>query len=115
MGSLILTLNRIMPSRRTKALAIPKSVKERVYQRDGGRCIICGDYGYPNAHYISRAGTISGSGLGIEQNVVTLCQSCHAKYDQSVFREEYGAMIRGYLKRKYPDWDENDLIYRKGM
>ena len=26
----------------TKATSIPKSVKEAVYERDGGRCILCG-------------------------------------------------------------------------
>ncbi len=100
-----------MASRRTKALAIPKSVKDRVYERDKGRCILCGRPGVPNAHFIAR----SQSGLGIEQNVVTLCPDCHADYDQSPLRKEYREMIRAYLRRQYPDWDESKLIYRKGM
>ena len=35
----------------TKATSIPKSVKEAVYERDGGRCILCGrNNGEPVAH-----------------------------------------------------------------
>lgn len=42
--------------KRTKALDIPKTVKDEVWERDGHQCIICGSpYAMPNAHYISRA------------------------------------------------------------
>lgn len=98
-----------MPSKRTKALSIPQSVKKKVYERDNGRCIICGRSGAPNAHYISRA----HSGLGIEENIVTLCHECHRAYDQSIQRISLGRMIADYLKGVYPDWTEDNLIYRK--
>ena len=62
-------------SKRTKALAISPEVKERVYERDNGRCIWCGGRGIPNAHYIPR----SLSGLGCEQNILTLCPACHRR------------------------------------
>lgn len=93
----------------TKACAIPKEVKIRVYERDKGLCIICGCAGLPEAHYISRAHL----GLGIEENIVTLCRSCHDLYD-GVKRKEYGEIIRNYLKELYPEWDEKKLIYQKG-
>lgn len=95
--------------KRTKALAITAKVKKRVYERDGGCCILCGRRGNPNAHYISR----SHSGLGIEENIVTLCPDCHRRYDQSVERLSIGRIIAEYLKSKYQDWDESKLIYRK--
>ena len=41
--------------KRTKALAIPREVKERVNARDRGLCVICHRAGIPNAHIISRA------------------------------------------------------------
>lgn len=54
-------------------------------------------------------------GLGIEQNIVTLCHNCHRRYDQSISREVIGSVIADYLRTKYKDWDPVDLIYRKGM
>lgn len=95
--------------RQTKATNISPKVKETVARRDGGRCIICGRYGAPNAHYISRA----QGGLGIEENIVTLCDTCHRVYDQTEAREDYRATIRQYLQSKYPKWDEKKLKYRK--
>jgi predicted CXXCH cytochrome family protein len=97
-------------SRRAKACDIPQSVKMRVWERDGGRCIICGNpHAAPNAHYIRR----SQGGLGIEENIVTLCLECHEEYDNGSKRKEYGEKIRKYLKDHYPGWDESKLIYRK--
>ena len=94
----------------TKATAISKSVRCAVYERDGYRCIICGSsQGQPNAHYIAR----SQGGLGVEENIVTLCPCCHRDYDQSCKRKVYKNFIKSYLKNKYPEWDENKLIYRK--
>jgi 5-methylcytosine-specific restriction endonuclease McrA len=95
--------------RRTKALQISPDVKRRVWERDG-RCILCHRPGSPDAHYIPR----SQGGLGIEKNIVTLCQSCHMAYDQGFARRELGIEIRAYLMKCYPDWDEADLVYRKG-
>ena len=95
---------------RTKALQIPPRVKRIVYERDGGRCIICGASGNPDAHYVSRA----QGGLGIEENVVTLCWCCHRIYDQTEKRETYRRVIAEYLQGCYPNWDANNLIYRKG-
>ena len=96
--------------KQTKATNIPPKVKAAVYDRDKGRCIICGQPGDPVAHYISRA----QGGLGIEQNIVTLCWMCHQTYDQSHRRDEYRRYIKMYLQGKYPYWNENKLTYRKG-
>ena len=98
-------------ARRTKALEIPTRVKNAVYERDEGCCVWCGKRGGPNAHYIPR----SQGGLGIAENVLTLCWECHLRYDQSVHRKEMREFFKNYLKSKYPEWDEKILIYRKGM
>lgn len=96
--------------KQTKAVSISKSVKCAVFRRDGYRCIICGSsQGQPNAHYIPR----SCGGLGIEENIVTLCPNCHMDYDQSDKRLLYKEIIKKYLMSKYSKWDENKLIYRK--
>lgn len=96
-------------SRRTKALEIPQAVKARVYERDGGCCIWCGSpMGQPNAHYVPR----SKGGLGIEENILTLCWPCHMKYDQSTDRKDMGRYFMGYLINEYPEWDESKLYYK---
>ena len=99
-------------NRRTKALDISRKVKEAVWERDGGHCVLCGNpNAAPNAHYIPR----SQGGLGIEENVVTLCPACHDTYDNSASRWAIRDELREYLQGKYPRWDETKLTYRKGM
>lgn len=107
-----------MKTKRSKATDIPRKVKEAVWERDNGCCVVCGNsYNtMPNAHYISR----KNGGLGIEQNIVTLCteltdNKCHRKYDfgNKNQREEIGLKIKRYLQSKYENWNEEDLVYRK--
>ena len=95
--------------KRTKACAISKKTKIRVYERDKGRCIFCGAPGLPEAHYIAR----SQGGLGIEQNIVTVCRPCHDRMDNSTDRKKMLKVAAGHLKSFYPDWNEKDLIYDK--
>lgn len=92
------------------ATAISSAVKRAVWERDGGRCIICGASGNPWCHYIPR----SALGLGVEQNIVTLCDKCHRQYDQTPLRPAYRRIIEDYLKSKYPSWNPSKLIYHKG-
>ena len=97
-------------NKRTKALAITPEVKKIVWERDEGRCVLCGSpHAAPNAHFISRA----HGGLGIEQNIVTLCANCHHRYDQTTERSEIREILSDYLRNIYPLWDESKLIYRK--
>ena len=107
-----------MKSKRSKATNIPMPIKEKVFARDKGRCVVCGNsYNVmPNAHYISRA----KGGLGIEENIVTLCtemtvNKCHRKYDFGTReeREKISNIIKKYLQGKYPSWNEKDLVYKK--
>ena len=107
-----------MKTKRGKATDIPMSVKKKVFERDNGCCVVCGNnYNVmPNAHYISR----SKGGLGIEQNVVTLCtelteNKCHRKYDFGTReeQEEIEYKIKKYLQSKYEDWNEEKLVYKK--
>lgn len=98
-------------SKRAKALAISTETRRAVYHRDGGLCVYCGGIGNPEAHYIPR----SKGGLGCEKNVLTLCRACHDKFDHGtrMIREGMREYFAEYLASKYPDWNEDDLIYRK--
>ena len=99
-----------MKSKRAKACDISKKVKDIVWERDGHRCIICGSsYAMPNSHFIRR----SQGGLGIEENIVTMCNRCHMMYDQGPERELIGKYTEAYLRKKYPDWNPDELIYKK--
>ena len=102
-----------MKTKRSKACDISQKVKQRVWERDNGCCVIC-DNNYnvmPNAHFIPR----SKGGLGIEENIFTACtrlteNDCHYKFD------EYGIgrdKVREYLKSKYENWEEDNLKYHK--
>lgn len=96
------------------ALAISPAVKAAVWQRDGGRCVNCGSvYAAPEAHFIPR----SLGGLGVEENIVTLCRRCHDLFDcgRRSDRESIRASLRIYLSSRYTNWDEKKLIYRKDM
>lgn len=100
-----------MKSKRAKACDIPKKVKEIVWERDNHQCIICGNHrAMPNSHFIRR----SQGGLGIEENIVTMCQRCHRAYDQGDERQAIATYTERYLRSKYPDWNPEKLIYKKG-
>lgn len=96
--------------RQTKAVDIPAAVKRRVWERDNGRCILCGAVdAAPNAHYISR----SHGGLGVPENIVTLCMDCHDRYDNGAGGVYMRAEIAAYLRACYPGWEEERLVYHK--
>lgn len=94
---------------RTKALSISKEVKRKVYERDGGCCILCGRRGNPEAHYIPR----SQGGLGIEENIVTLCRRCHHRLDQTTERADLLPLVAEYLDEHYPNFTDDKRRYKK--
>lgn len=99
-------------NKRTSALSIPKRVKDAVWQRDQYRCILCqSTQAMPNAHVVSRA----QGGLGVEQNIVTLCQSCHRALDQSIHRKYLMQEVYAYMRAKYPGWEPGQLRYRPNL
>jgi 5-methylcytosine-specific restriction endonuclease McrA len=99
-----------MKSKRTKACEITPEVRKAVEDRDGHCCIFCGS---PNArgeaHFIGRA----QGGLGVEENIITVCRNCHREMDNGLNTVKYRAIAECYLKDHYPGWDARELIYSK--
>lgn len=99
---------------RTKFTNISQDTKKKVYERDNGCCILCGKPVYEslaNAHIIPR----SKGGLGIEENIVTLCPECHHDFDQSTKRKQIYEIIKRYIVKCYQGWTEEKMIYKKGV
>lgn len=87
-------------------------IKERVFERDGGRCVVCG-----TAYTASPCGYYydpEANGYPVEENMVTLCMACKCDYDNSPKRPYCRAIIQSYLKHKYKDWNEDKLHFFKG-
>jgi Na+-translocating ferredoxin:NAD+ oxidoreductase RNF subunit RnfB len=102
-------------SARTKATDISQKVRAKVFERDEECCITCGS-GYqvaPNSHIVRR----SKRGLGIEQNVCTMCDTCHTAWDHYKDREQMLAKITEYMLSHYEGWDfyDENLRFKKGM
>lgn len=105
-----------MKSKRTKACEIPAEVKAKVYARDKERCVGCGRWCPPRcacAHFIARA----RGGLGIEQNIVTLCDDCHRIFDKVAGERstEIGEAIYAHLRAVYgaENITSEKLVYSK--
>lgn len=95
--------------KRTRACNISQKTKIIVFQRDHGQCIFCNQKGLPEAHVISRA----HGGLGVPQNIITVCRACHDKLDNSTSRQQMLEAAKKYLKGIYPNWNESYLVYDK--
>ena len=106
-------------TKRAKATDITPQVKQAVFLRDGGRCVVCGNaYNVmPNAHVVPR----SQGGMGIETNIVTMCTNftdnkCHYRYDFGTAEEmqQIDEIVVEHMKKHYGDtWCKEDQVYKK--
>lgn len=100
------------PTKRTQALSITKKTKMIVWERDHHRCIFCKKlvpWYMANSHLIKR----SHGGLGIEQNILTNCEECHQKLDDTIKRKELFDYAVRYLSMKYDNFYLDNLTYKK--
>ena len=93
--------------KQTKATSITPAVKRAVMERDGGLCIVCGAPGEPVSHVVRR----SQGGLGVVQNIVCHCHTCHFKFDN--YDQHTRIVTFSYIKRMYPGWTEDSVKYSK--
>lgn len=57
---------------------------------------------------------VVNGGMGIEENIVTLCPECHFQEDFGQETKLYENYIENYLKGIYGvNWDKSKLIYKK--
>lgn len=110
-----------MKSKRTKACDFSQKERAIIKDRDGG-CIFCRmGYHMEKAdsyntsakeimHYIPR----SQGGLGTSRNAALGCKYHHMMMDEGPQREEMRGLMKKYLQSMYQDWDEQELVYRKG-
>lgn len=99
---------------RTKYTNIKTETKKLVWDRDGGCCVLCGKHVSvfnSNAHIVPR----SQGGLGVKENIVTLCNTCHYELDNTPKRSKLMPMVKHYIKGYYQEWNEDDMKYRKEM
>ena len=109
----------------TKQLQFDKDTIKRIQQRDNYSCLFC-RIGYhceefnPNSldfivhdimHYIPK----SKLGLGIEENGVEGCRYHHSLLDNGNknLRKEMLSIMEEHLKSFYPNWNKENLIYKK--
>lgn len=106
----------------TKLLQFNKNTAQAICDRDKG-CLFCRNNYHMNCtspmlyeihdimHYIPK----SSMGLGIEQNGVLGCRYHHNLLDNGNkgLREEMLEMMAEHLLSHYPDWERDNLTYKK--
>ena len=104
-----------MRSNQSLATDIKPKVREEVKQRDFNTCVYCGrkDWLQLCHVYVNR----SHGGLGVRENLVTLCVECHHNLDFGKLEKSQPIRLRveSYLKRHYGEPDMSKLKYMKGF
>ena len=109
----------------TKLLQFDKDTIKRIQQRDNYSCLFC-RIGYhceefnPNSldfivHDIMHFVPKSKLGLGIEENGVEGCRYHHSLLDNGNknLRKEMLSIMEEHLKSLYPNWNKENLVYKK--
>ncbi len=110
-------------SKAAKAREFSTKAREKIFFRDAGQCIFCKkNYHMEESTWLSREALSvmhyiprSKNGLGIPENGALGCLHHHTMLDNGKDgrREEMLQIFRDYLKSKYPEWNEEMLIYNK--
>ncbi len=111
------------PHKYTRKLQFDKKTQEKIIERDHGACIFCEmGYGTEGSTWFATAARDimhfvpkSQMGLGIEQNGALGCRYHHHLLDNGNrgLRDEMIDKFDIYLSIIYPDWDIENLLYKK--
>lgn len=63
---------------------VPKYLRKRIIQRDGGKCLLCGD---AENLTIDHNIPISLGGSNRENNLLTLCRKCNQEKDNKIYHQ----------------------------
>ena len=111
--------------RKTKAEQIPRSVKEKVWARQGGKSLFSSapiTVDMCCCHFVRRGGK---SGLGVEENIFGCTPQEHRLFDGNLLvspskrdeiknlREKWKAKAEEHFKAHYPNWDPEELRFKK--
>lgn len=100
-------------SKRRKATDISQRVRKEINERDRLTCVSCGrNYNLQIAHiYLPR----SRGGLGVKENLATLCIECHLKYDNGRFedQQQIKTRVHAYMESIYGQPNLEQLKYKK--
>lgn len=107
----------------TRKLQFDTKTKKRIYERDHGECIFCNMAYHMECtsgmlleikdvmHYIPK----SQLGMGVEKNGAIGCRYHHNLLDNGNkgLRKDMLSRFEAYLKHIYPDWNKEELVYKK--
>jgi 5-methylcytosine-specific restriction endonuclease McrA len=100
-------------SYQSKACDVSPKIRDTVKRRDNMCCVVCGfPYALTIAHvFINR----SHGGLGVKENLATLCIECHSKLDhgKKIHSESVRVPLESYMNKLYPSLDIKKLKYEK--
>jgi hypothetical protein len=109
-------------NKRTKQLIFTPKIQKKILERDKG-CIFCKMHYHLGSkdtfqyqildimHIVNK----SQGGLGIEQSGVVGCRYHHTLLDNGNkgLRSEMLLIIKKYMQSLYPNWNTEDLTYKK--
>ena len=96
-------------SARSNACNFDLKTKQLMLERDNYKCIFCTSLNVTPAHYLPR----SQGGLGILENGVCLCVSCHQALDNGIAKEHLKLKVRRYLDKHYPGFTDVERTYNR--
>lgn len=112
-GRLFCTLFSVEITAKEKyALGAWKRLRNKILDRDGGRCVVCGSREHLHVHHIDGDATHDDQG-----NLVALCEFCHATAHAKMRRngkEQVGRFFtrsrrRRGKKTKREEWDQEAI------
>lgn len=72
-------------------------IRKMIYERDGGRCIICGSHWKLHFHHIVFRSSLGSDTL---ENLVCVCFRCHGIYCHGVKEKRWRESFKEYMGRK---------------
>jgi hypothetical protein len=86
-----------------RRMGVPRALRERVLNKFGYKCVMCGIADESVPLDIAVIQPISGGGDVVEENLTLLCPNCHSVLDSAPREIEFVSFLANLL-RKHPDF-----------